>query len=212
MRSNQIEAYKKNLKLSRIQREVLVGTLLGDGHLETQNNGRTYRLKIEHSGKQKAYVGWLHKVFEDWVRTRPQEKTSKLNGKNYEKYWFNTLSHGAFRFYAQQFYQGRKKIVPKLIGKLLTPRALAVWCMDDGSIKSHQTKSLILNTQAFSQKDLERLQKILILKFKIRTKLRKQKEGLQIFIASQEADVFAGIIRPYMIDEMKYKLGRLRLR
>ena len=45
--SRDIEEYKQHLKLTRTQREVLVGLLLGDGHLETQNGGRTYRLKIE---------------------------------------------------------------------------------------------------------------------------------------------------------------------
>jgi hypothetical protein len=210
MRSKEIEEYKKQLKLSIIQREIIVGTLLGDGHLETQNNGKTYRLKIEHSTSQKTYVDWLYAMFEEWVRTKPQEKSTILNEKTYKKYWFSTLSHSALRFYAQQFYQGNKKVMPKLIGKLLTPRALAIWFMDDGSIKSHQTKSLILNTHSFSEKDLERTQEALLLKFKIQTKLRRQREGLQIFIPSREADTFARIIRPYMLDEMKYKLQRLR--
>ena len=37
-------------------KEMLVGKILGDGCLETQNNGATWRLKIEHSFKQKEYV------------------------------------------------------------------------------------------------------------------------------------------------------------
>src|SRR5437870_12601736 len=41
VRSRAIEAYKATLQLSDVQREVLVGLVLGDGCLETQNGGRS---------------------------------------------------------------------------------------------------------------------------------------------------------------------------
>ena len=47
MRSRAIEAYKTTLRLTDVQREIVVGVLLGDAHLETQDRGRSYRLKIE---------------------------------------------------------------------------------------------------------------------------------------------------------------------
>src|SRR3989344_7294825 len=112
MRSKEIELYKNKLKLSDYQKEVLVGLLLGDGHLETQNSGRTYRLKVEHTYWQKDYTDWLYKVFQEWVLTAPQEKQQTVNSVVYRKYWFSTVSHGAFRFYAQQFYENRRKVLP----------------------------------------------------------------------------------------------------
>jgi len=60
MRLKEIEDYKKNLKLSSLQREIIVGLALGDGHLETLNEGKTYRLKVEHSLKQREYLDWLY--------------------------------------------------------------------------------------------------------------------------------------------------------
>src|SRR3989344_6680836 len=130
MRTKQIELYKEKLKLSDYQKEVLIGLLLGDGHLETQNNGRTYRLKIEHTYWQKDYTNWLYKIFQEWVLTPPQEKQQIVSGVVYKKYWFSTVSHGAFRFYAQQFYN-KHKILPKLINKWLSPIVMAIWFMDD---------------------------------------------------------------------------------
>jgi len=56
---------QKNLKLTSELREILVGKLLGDGHLETQNKGKTWRLKIEHSIKQKEYVMHQYKIFSE---------------------------------------------------------------------------------------------------------------------------------------------------
>ena len=60
MHSDLIESHKSKLKLTDRQREIIIGKLLGDGHLETQNKGKTYRLKIEHSIKQREHVDWLY--------------------------------------------------------------------------------------------------------------------------------------------------------
>lgn len=208
MRSNQIELLKKKLKLTDVQRELIVGKILGDGHLETQNQGKTYRLKIDHGIKQKEYVNWFYSYFKDWVLTPPQLRDSKRNDQVYRKYWFNTISHSSFRFYAHQFYRSGVKGIPVLIKKLLTPRALAVWFMDDGSIKSKETKSLILNTQSFSKRDLQVLIEAIDSKFGVLMRIRKQKDGNQLYIPSAEVDKFISIINPYVIDSMRYKLQK----
>lgn len=209
MNSLEIKKYKHGLKLQSIQREILVGTLLGDGHLST-HNGRDYHLMIQHGLSQKEYVQWKYAYLKNWVRTPPKIKNQVVRGKLYQKVWFNTLSHGAFRFYGQQFYRSGKKVVPRLIHKWLTPLALAVWFMDDGSIKSKYHRALILNTQCYSEHDLRILQHVLLKKFGVHTKLRRQKEGKQIYILSETVATFVGIIRPYIIPEMVYKLGKLR--
>ena len=108
MRSIEIERHVKNLKLTERQRAIVTGLLLGDGHLETQNNGRTFRLKVEHGIAQKAYVDWLHEEFKDWVRTPPSERVKLSFGKLIMSYGFTTYSSGLLRFYAQQFYQSGK--------------------------------------------------------------------------------------------------------
>lgn len=209
MRSNQIEKYKKTLKLSELQKEVLVGTLLGDGCLETQNNGRTYRLKVEHSLQQKKYVDWKYEVFKSWVLTEPKIRKYSAFGLDRNNYRFSTVSNGSFRFYAQQFYQNSKKIIPKLISKLLTPLALAVWFMDDGSTKSNQHKALVIHSQSFSKFDLQRVIKVLENKFQIKSVLRKRQDGsgYVIYLLSETIDKFIPLIGEYILPSMKYKLG-----
>ena len=56
---------KTDNTLTKNQQEILVGLLLGDGHLETRNNGRTYRLKVEHSDEQSDYTEWLFQIFKN---------------------------------------------------------------------------------------------------------------------------------------------------
>lgn len=209
MRSKKIEDLKKNLKLSEYQREIVIGLLLGDGHLETQNDGRTYRLKIEHTFWQKEYTDWLYRVFERWVLTPPQEKRQIVKGVEYCKYWFSTVSHGAFRFYGQQFYRDKRKILPSLIRKWLTPMVIAIWFMGDGSIKSKRHKALIINTQGFAKNEILILIDILENKFNVKANLRKQRNLYQILVTGESAKRFSEIIKPYILPSMMYKLGLL---
>lgn len=206
MNSNEIKSLANSIKLIDQQRAILVGLLLGDGHLETQNKGRTFRLKVEHSLNQKYYVDWLYHQFKKLVLTKPQIKKQQINGVTYEKYWFSTISIGAFRFYGQQFYPKGKKVVPKTIAKLATPLSLAIWFMDDGSLKSSLHKARIINTQGFSELDLEVLQEMLNSKFGISTTLRKQQEGKQIYIPAVETEKFINLIKPFVIPSMEYKI------
>ncbi len=185
-----------------------MGKLLGDGHLETAN-GRTYRLKIEHSLKQKDYVLWAYNELKNMCPSEPKIKVHKRGNNEYKKSWFNTSYSGSLRFYYQQFYKNEKKIVPKLIHRWLTPLTLAVWFMDDGSIKSSAHKARILNTQSFTKEEIEKLIKTLKEKFDLQSKLRRQKEGYQIMILSESADRFAKLIQEYIIPSMKYKLKGL---
>jgi hypothetical protein len=206
VRSRQIEEYKQQLALTPLQQEMLVGLLLGDACFETQNRGRTYRLKIEHSIAQAQYVQHLYEAFREWVLGKPQIKSQRIAGKTYQKVWFNTVSHSAFRFYAQQFYRNGKKVVPKLIHRLLTARGLAYWFMDDGSIKSRQSKGVLFNTQGFSEPDVARLIGVLQEKFGLQAKRRRQPEGQQIYISGRSYERFRALVEPYLIPQMRYKL------
>lgn len=210
MRSNQIEAYKKTLRLTDAQRSIIVGTLLGDGHLETQNGRKTFRLKIEHTASQRSYVDWLYEQLQGWVLSAPASKPKCINGITTTHFWFQTLSVIQFRFYGLQFYdeQGHKR-VPKMIRRLLTPLALAVWCMDDGSAKSKYHRALILNTHCFSRREITVLQTALLQRYGIESSIRTQKDGLQILISGEHARGFYEVIAPYMLPDFRYKFGAL---
>lgn len=210
MNSREIKEYKRELKLNKAQRSILVGMLLGDGHLETRNNGVTYRLKVEHLSKQAFYVDWIYDHFKDWVLTPPKYKEKLVLGKIYQNYYFSTLSVGNFRFYGKQFYDSQnRKVIPKQIRKWLTPLALAVWIMDDGSSKSKDHKAVILNTQCFSKDDLKILIKALQSIYGVEANFRKQREGLQLIVVGTSAELLYKIVQKYMLPNFNYKFGAL---
>lgn len=205
MRSNAIESYKKQLKLSEIQKEILVGILLGDATLETANHGHTYRLKIEQSRRHAPYVMHLYDMFREWVNSPPRSRVVRRHGRTSENVAFATLSVAAFRFYAKQFYRDGRKCVPKLIHRWLTPKALAYWYMDDGSIKSRESKGVIFNTQGFLKIEVEQLIQALQQCFQLEASLRKQSDGWHIYISGRSFERMTELIHPYLLESMRYK-------
>ena len=207
MDTKELREKKLKLSLNKLQRDVLIGLLLGDGHLETQNAGRTYRLKVEHSAKQLEYVEWLSKIFSEWI-TGLYRKSK--NGKDYVG--FTTYSHPAFRFYAQQFYQEKKKVIPKLIRKLIADTSIAIWYLDDGSWKSSEHSTFIVHALGFSKEDLEMIISVLNER-NVKSRLHRQKNKYwRLYILSESADNFRNIILPVVsqIKSMRYKLGNIK--
>jgi len=212
MRSRAIEKYKRGLTLSRRQKEILIGLLLGDGHLERLYTPTLGRLKVEHSYKQKDYVDWLYKEFRNWVRSRPKTKIVKSWGRIWTNYGFSTYGHRILGEFQERFYRGKKKIVPDDLGKDITILGLAIWFMDDGSIKSKRHNGIFLNTQGFTEDDVRKLQKVLRNKFGVISTTRKEKNGRQIYLGGKAGERFITLIKPYIISSMKYKIPRtLRL-
>src|SRR3989344_7941232 len=196
MNTKQIHERKKQLQLSKRQRELIVGLLLGDGHLETQNAGRTYRLKVEHGAAQRDYLVWLAKEFQEWIQTDWYEKQRG----DKKVYGFTTVSHPAFRFYAQQFYRDGKKRMPPLIKRLMSPLALAIWFLDDGSAKSSKHKSLVIHSLGYIRKDLELTQEALR-HFGIETSLHKQRNNsLRLYVQYEGARIIANFVQPILND------------
>lgn len=212
MHSRAIEQYKQTLELTPIHHEVVVGLLLGDACLETQNAGRTYRIKFEQSKEHEPYARHVYSLWKEWVLTAPRDKRSKAsNGTITTNVAFQTVSHRAFSAYGQGFYpNGGRKKVPEMIGQWLTPRGLAYWFMDDGSLKSAQSKGVVLNTHAFGLDEVERLIEILRGAFRLQASVRQQSDGHQIYVSGRSYEDLIELIGPYVIKEMRYKVPQAR--
>ena len=195
------------MQLSSKQKNILIGTLLGDAHLE--KNGHNVRLRIDHSEKQKNYLKWKYSEFINFAASSPKliKTIDKRSNDIYRKWHFSTYSIDLFNFYWKLFYKDKIKIIPKNTIKLLnSPLSLAVWYMDDG-YKRNDCNALRLSTDSFKLEEQRILQKCLEKNFNIKSVLHKKRNSWNIYIPSIEAVKFCGIIKPYIIPGMEYKIS-----
>jgi hypothetical protein len=204
----------KELELSTIQKDILIGYVLSDGCLYPLPNSAKASLKIEHSLKQKEFVDWLYQNLKDFVRTPPGERSHLYSNSkgSFRKnsFYFNTRSFNVFYTFYNLFYKNKRKIIPDNIEELLTPLSLAVWFMGDGSVKSHECNGRIFNTHGYTELEVIKLVEILKRKFSLIASVRRQKDGLQIYISAKSAIIFNDLIAKFVLPSFYYKLPRFK--
>ena len=111
-----------------------------------------------------------------------------------------------FRFDGQQFYKGKKKQVPRMIDRWLTPRGLAYWYMDDGAQKWRgRSLGVRLCTDGFTHDEVRRLAAVLTAKFNLNTSLQKKGGSFRIYISSYSYDILRATIYHHLLTSMLYK-------
>lgn len=193
--------------LSKRQKEILIGSILGDGTLE--KDGKNVRLRIEHGKEQKAYLWWKYKELKALTSKPPRlvKVKDKRSGKERIKWHFSTLSLPVLNFYYEKFYQKRRKQIPKDIEELLTsPLSLAVWFMDDG-YKRSDCNALRINTDCFKLEEQERLKKCLKKNFDINVRLHRKGKDWNIYIPNKESKKFCQIVKSHFHPSLRYKIS-----
>jgi len=99
----------------------------------------------------------------------------------------------------------RIKKIPLWIEKFITPIGLAHWIMQDGSRQNNQGISIATNS--FTFEECKFLSNILKKKYKLKTSVVKTGHPNQwrINIWKESMNDLVTIVKPYIIDEMKYK-------
>jgi hypothetical protein len=128
------------VKLTNDEKAVLIGGLLGD-EIIVKRDG-SYRYRVQHSTKQAEYVYWKHrKLINKCTRTQPPK--SYPSKEEYEIMEFYTDSGSYLKeihdFLYKKLPNGRyrKTITRETIEKIpVDPLVVAVWYMDDGSIRN----------------------------------------------------------------------------
>jgi hypothetical protein len=198
--------YNCGMQLSQRQKDIVVGTLLGDGCLEF-DGFKASRLQIKQCEFKKEYVMWLYEELKNLVRTPPKQR------KDDQQWYFSTRSLIELDLYRNIFYKERIKIVPSNIRDLLiSPMSLAIWFMDDGTldyrVKSHY--SFNLSTDSFSSENVRLLQEVLYGKFgipsSIQTPSSRGKKYVKLYIGKDGRKKFLDTVRHYILNCFSYKI------
>ena len=183
--------------LSEVQRQIIVGSLLGDGAMRCKTNAL---LEINHSSNQRSYVDWKYSHLADLVRTPPRIR--KSNGGRIA-YRFVTRSLPELTPYFGLFYGSGRKRIPELE---LTRLVLAVWFMDDGS---RSRNSVYLNTQQYDETSQALLLRLLREQWGIDGTLNRDKTYYRIRISVNGTKRLSRLIDPYLLPEFRYKLPQM---
>lgn len=199
----------KKVPLTKEQREMIIGTILGDGCIAPHGRkNKSYRLIIGHSENQKDLVLLKKSYLSNLVNVINCRKDEK---KKSIMYSFNTITHHEFKFFYDLFYENCKKVIKDDLLIYLTPRSLAFWIMDDGSNnKVKNNINLRLHTECFTEEENIKLQSMLKASFDLRCKVckfnRNNKEYCYLSFNKENTIKMSVLVEEYFINCMKYKL------
>ena len=212
MAVRELELLKESLRLSPIQKDLLIGSLLGDGNLRFHQRNLEATFVVDHGFRQKDYVQWKYKIMRDWVLTEPKV-LERIYHKDRERKLvslrFSTISHPDFSLLHKVFYRDGKKVIPRNIKEIIkSPFSLAVWFMDDGN-KNHQ--AVFLNTQQFSRVEQDMLRECLKENFGLDSTLNKhwvfnEKQLWRIRINTASTKRLYSLIKDFLLPSMTYKI------
>ena len=199
-------------RLSEQQWQVVLGSLMGDGNLSPNRRDRSgVRFRLGHGAKQVAYLDWKISLLGNIDVTR------RVDARGAAFADFTPLPELGELQRAVYLGDGKKHLSWEYL-KALTPLALAIWYMDDGSFtlrsKGMQTRTeggsgrIQICVEAMSEGTRERLVEYLRDTHGLQVRLwqvgREQKSVLTFTTASTTK--FQELVAPYMHESMEYKL------
>ena len=118
---NALREYKQTITLNQVQKEVIVGTLLGDACMPLYRGKPTWRVEFAQTIARGNYIWHLYDIFKNFVGAPPRVQNICGGGaRDRQQIRFKTYSHPELKFYDSLFYtvdEGfrRKKRVAKNI-------------------------------------------------------------------------------------------------
>jgi recombination protein RecA len=199
-------------RLSDQQWQLVLGSLMGDGHLAPNRAGRNgVRFRMGHGAKQVPYLDWKASLLGN---IRQSRRVSSTGAAFVDLTPLPELAELRSTVY---FGDGKKHLSEEYL-KALTPLALAVWYMDDGcfTLRSkgmqHRTEGgsgrIDICVEAMSTGSRERLVEFLRdthgMDVRLRAVASRKKAVLQFTTAASAR--FQELVAPYVHPSMQYKL------
>ena len=200
-------------KLSKEQKSLLIGLLIGDGTISSN-----FVFKLSHSIEQKEYLEWKVKLLDKFkIKNNGIKEYISTCGYNTGKnVLYSQMSViPTIKALRRTVYIPKKTITRRLLN-WLTPLEIAIWYMDDGHININTSKqrSSIQHTIKIATCVDEKTIEIIIQYFLEvwNIKFRKFSEGKNTFslASSSEEDYskFVNLIKPFVVQvpSMLYKI------
>jgi uracil-DNA glycosylase len=184
--------------ISELARDVVCGTVLGDGYLPTKSSCLTF----SHSQRQAEYARYKADLLAELGTDVEERMVAAVAGgeRSYSVVLVRTLAHRALRVLREDFYRHRK-VVPSWISTALNARMLAIWFMDDGYIATRGRPRAEIATVSFSESDLQ-----ILLRGLLRLGLPAKASRKRLYFDVPTSERLSELIAPYVPTSMRYKL------
>ena len=185
---------------SAASRDLLYGTLLGDGSISAKAN----HLTLGHSARQAEYLEFKAHVLAELKPVLEAHTVAAVAGgpRQYSVVHCRTAAHRGLGVLRREFYRPRK-VVPDRLAAELNPRMLAVWFMDDGYMRIRPPRQPLaeIATVGFSDGDLQ-----VLLRGLQRLELSAKASRGRLFFDVEGTRTLSRCIAPYVPPIMRYKL------
>jgi hypothetical protein len=187
---------------------LIFGSVLGDSYGEKRNGSTRFILQQEESNV--SYLMWFHQFLakRGYCSPKKPKLQTRIGPTGKVRFYFRvrTFSFASLNWIYDAFYSENKiKGVPKdLSWTLLTPLALAVWIMDDGTPVSAGLK---IATHAFKEEDILFLCEVLNKKYNLYARPHRDKAQFVLYIPKAGMPQLAQLVSPYIVPSMHRKLN-----
>lgn len=147
--------------LSKQTKEIILGSLLGDGSLKIHPGYKNARFSFRHSSKQQNYFQWKVDLIKNEIASEKNVFIQKPDGfgKN-TMLRFQSLALPTLTELYHLTHKGKRFVVRRKWLNQMSPLSLAIWWFDDGSIISNGRKG-VLCSDGFDRDSQETLRQYL---------------------------------------------------
>ena len=189
------------IQLTEVQKQVLIGGIIGDMCIFKDKNGTYHRMNLAHSIKQKHYLIFKAKLLGDLFYPPTERKWVDSRTNNvYHEIRIQSKTHRLFsELYAKWYREGRKVIHDDVWQ--LNELGLAIVYFDDGW-KSSRGYSIAMDD--YSPGDIQKFAKVLTEKFDLACTVPDLNRS--VYIKAESAERFRELISPFLTSGMEHKI------
>ena len=201
--------------MTKLQRKIIIGQILGDAHIEKIKTN--CRMSFSFGTNFQEYAFWVYSLFTPFCNNSIYSVLVKAKGKSYTNYRLKTKTIEVFNEFHNLFYKydpekGKyRKVIPELICSEMCEIVLAHFIMGDGNYGKDGRVRIYTNNYT--------LEECILLRDSIKNncgvkcevlfdRLGKDKKKQYILtIGKTELKNLQSLVKPYMHSSMLYRVG-----
>lgn len=206
-----------HVKLTDLQRQVILGSLLGDMSIGIPRDRMNPYIQVAHSINQVGYIMWKYDILKNLTKSSPKtyEQKCMLRSASYDQFFsairFNSMLLPCLHpIHKLVRGDGEKHVSESWLNEITDPIGVAVWYMDDGCLISKSNAVFALGSSSSEQCSV--IQDWMLNKWDITTHVYIQPNTeYKILSISAKSNLckFRDLVEPHVISSMRYKIDKL---